>query len=128
MILEIYEPRVNQGDVLIMIVVLLVVLFPIINHSNKIIVWTIAIGIIRLTSMGVALIRYKEFASLHTYGNKITGFVLFAFPMFLSFIHTDVLMYMVCVLASISAIEELTIQLISSELQINISSLFSKRA
>lgn len=113
---------------MIMVVVLLVVLFPIINPSKKIIIWAIVIGIIRLTSMGVARIKYKTFASIHTYGNKISGLILFLFPMFLSFIHTDVLMYVICVLASISAIEELIIQLISSELQVNIPSLFRKKA
>lgn len=112
---------------MIMIVVLLVILFPIINPSNKIIVWTVVIGIIRLTAMSAALIKYKTFASLHTYGNKITGLILFLLPIFISFIHTDVVMYIICSVASISAVEELIIQLTSSKLQANIPSLFSKR-
>lgn len=113
---------------MIMVVVLLVVFFPIINPSNKIIIWTIVIGIIRLTAMGVALIKYKTFASLHTYGNKISGLILFLLPIFISFIHTDVAMYIICVVASISATEELIIHLTSSEIQVNKPSLFSKRA
>lgn len=113
---------------MIMIVVLLVVLFLIINPSNKIIIWTIVIGIFRLTAMGVAFIKYKTFASLHTYGNKITGLILFLFPIFISFVHSNVLMYIICVVASISATEELIIQLTSRKLQVNIPSLFCKRA
>lgn len=113
---------------MIMIVVLLVVLFPIINPSKKIIIWTIVIGIIRLTAMGVAFIKYKTFASLHTYGNKITGLILFLFPIFISFIHSNVLSNIICVVASISATEELVIQLTSRKLQVNIQSLFCKRA
>jgi len=120
--------RLDSIADMMMVVVLLVVLFPIINPSNKIIIWTIVIGIIRLTAMGVALIKYKTFASLHTYGNKISGLILFLLPIFISFIHTDVAMYIICVMASISAIEELIIQLTSSKLQVNIPSLFSKRA
>jgi len=113
---------------MIMIVVLLFMLFPIINPSNKIIIWIIVISIIRLTVMGVALIKYKTFVSLHTYGNKISGLILFLFPIFISFIHTDVVIYLICIVASISAIEELIIQLTSRELKVNIPSLFSKGA
>jgi len=125
---SVFGEKLDSIADMIMVVVLLVVLFPIINPSYKIIIWTIVIGIIRLTAMGVALIKYKTFASLHTYGNKISGLILFLIPIFISFIYTDAVMYIICVMASISAIEELIIQLTSRELQVNITSLFSKGA
>jgi CDP-diacylglycerol--glycerol-3-phosphate 3-phosphatidyltransferase len=106
--------------------VLLVVLYPIINPTTKIVIWIILIGIIRLISMVIVLKKYKTFAFLHSYGNKITGIVLFIFPLFLPYIHGTVLMYIICVIASVSAIEELIIQLTSSELQVNIKSIFTK--
>ncbi|MGV8983173.1 CDP-alcohol phosphatidyltransferase family protein [Clostridium sp.] len=112
---------------MIMTVVLLIVLYPIINPAIEIIIWIISIAIIRLAAMGIALKKYKTFASLHTYGNKITGIVLFIFPILLPFVHTRVLMYIICAVASISAIEELIIQLTSSKLQLNIQSIFEKR-
>ncbi|PLR75975.1 phosphatidylglycerophosphate synthase [Bacillus sp. V3-13] len=108
--------------------VLLVVLFPIVNPANEIIIWAISIGIIRLSSMVVAMKKYKTFVSIHTYGNKITGLVLFIFPILIAYINTDLLMYIICVVASISAIEELIIQVTSNELQVNRQSLFVKRA
>lgn len=110
---------------MIMSGVLLVVLFPIVNPATEII-WIISIGIIRLASMVVVLKKYKTFAVLHTYGNKITGIVLFIFPILLPYIHTTVLMYMICMVASVSAIEELIIQLTSSQLQLNRQSIFVK--
>jgi CDP-diacylglycerol--glycerol-3-phosphate 3-phosphatidyltransferase len=109
-----------------MVSVLLVVLYPIVNPATGIVIWIISIAIIRLGSMIVALKRYKTFASIHTYGNKITGIVLFTFPIWLFYMHTTVSMYIVCVVASISAIEELIIQLSSSELKVNRPSIFIK--
>ena len=111
---------------MIMIGVLLAVLYPIVNPAIEIIIWIILIGIIRVTSVGVAVKKYKTFAMLHTYGNKITGMGVFAFPILLPYIHTAALMYMICVVASISAIEELIIQLTSSVLQLNKKSIFVK--
>ena len=104
---------------MIMAAVLLVVLYPMVKPSTKIIIWISLIGIIRLASIAVALKKYKTFASIHTYGNKITGIVLFLFPVMLSYVNTTVLMYITCVVASLSAIEELILQLTSSELQLN---------
>jgi CDP-diacylglycerol--glycerol-3-phosphate 3-phosphatidyltransferase len=111
---------------MIMTGVLLLVLYPIVNPTTGIVIWIISIGIIRLVSMFVALKKYKVFAILHTYGNKITGIGLFIFPILIPYIHTTVLMYAICVMASISAIEELIIQLTSNELQVNRQSLFAK--
>jgi len=111
---------------LIMIVVLMIVLYPIINLTVQIIVWIVIIGIIRAVSMMVVFVKYKTFGILHTYGNKITGVVLFAFPLSLAFVQPDVLMYIICVVASISAIEELSIHLSSNELLANKKSIFAK--
>lgn len=76
--------------------------------------------------MMVVFVKYKTFGILHTYGNKITGVVLFAFPLSLVFVQPDVLMYIICVVASISAIEELFIHLSSNELLANKKSIFTK--
>lgn len=107
-----------------MIVVLMLILYPIINPPTKILIWIVIICVIRLTSAAVAMKKYKTFAMLHTYGNKITGFILFIFPMLLPYIHAIVLMYAICAVASLSALEELIIQLISNELQANRKSIF----
>lgn len=111
---------------MIMVGVLLVVFYPLVNLTTKIIIWVILIAIIRLASMVVAIKKYKTFASIHTYGNKITGVVLFIFPIWLSYMHTNMLMYIICIVAILSAIEELIIQLTSSELQVNRRSIFIK--
>ena len=111
---------------LIMVVVLIIVLYPIINPKVQIIVWIVIIGIIRVVSILVVFVKYKTFEILHTYGNKITGLVLFTFPLVLAFVQSDLLMYIVCLVASISAIEELLIHLWSNEFRTNKKSIFTK--
>jgi CDP-diacylglycerol--glycerol-3-phosphate 3-phosphatidyltransferase len=111
---------------LIMTGVLLLVLYSIINPATEVLIWIVLIGIVRLASMAVTLKKYKTYAVLHTYGNKVTGIVLFTFPMFLPYIHVTVLINIICVVASISAIEELIIQLTSKKLKLNRQSIFIK--
>ncbi|MBW9148145.1 CDP-alcohol phosphatidyltransferase family protein [Clostridium sp. CM028] len=115
---------------LIMVVILTIVLYPIINSiinpTVQIIVWVVIIGIVRVVSMIVVFVKYKTFGILHTYGNKITGLVLFAFPLSLAFSQSDVLMYIICMVASAAAFEELFIHLLSNELQANKKSIFLK--
>ena len=70
--------------------------------------------------------KYKTFGSVHTYGNKITGLFLFLFPILIPYINTTMPMYIICFVASISAIEELIIQLTSSQLELNKKSILVK--
>lgn len=112
---------------IIMVTIVLLILYPIVNPTMEVILWIVFIAIIRLASMLVALRKYKTFAILHTYGNKITGVALFSFPLLLPYFHLTVLMYIMCVVASLSAIEELIIQLTSSQLQLNKQSIFTAK-
>ena len=70
--------------------------------------------------------EYKTFVSLHTYGNKITGIILFGIPVFLLLINIDILLSIACTIASLSAIEELIIQVTSNELRVNARGLLDK--
>lgn len=111
---------------LVMVTVLIIILYPIINPSVQVLIWVIFIGIIRIASVIAAFFKYKTFCMLHTYSNKITGFMLFLFPMLLTAFQSDVLMYVICIIANISAIEELIIILLSSKPQTNRKSIFTK--
>jgi CDP-diacylglycerol---glycerol-3-phosphate 3-phosphatidyltransferase len=111
---------------MVMTGVLFVVLYPIVHLEAGIIIWIISIGFIRFVSIVVALKKHKTFAILHTYGNKFTGIVLFIFPIMLPVVSVTALMYIICFVASVSAIEELVIQLTSNQLQINKRSILTK--
>ena len=123
---SVFGAKLDSIADMIMIGVLLSLFYPIINPKIEIIICVILIGTIRLIAMIVALKKYKTFASIHTYGNKITGIILFLFPILILYIDTTILMYIICVVASISATEELIIQLTSYELQLNRQSIFKK--
>lgn len=116
--------KIDSVADMVMIGVLLVRLYPIIRPTTDIAVWIVLIAMIRLAAMVIALIKYKVLAMLHTYGNKITGMVLFLLPILLLCIDVTALMYICCIVASLSAIEELAIHLTSGELQINKKSIF----
>ena len=119
--------KLDSAADLIMIMVLMLILYPIINLTVEIIVWIVIIGIIRATSMIMVFIKYKTFGILHTYSNKITGTALFISPLAILFIQSDILlMYILCIVASISAIEEFLIHLSSKELEINRKSILTK--
>lgn len=112
----------------IVVCVILVKLIPIIEIPYRIIAWIIGIAVIRLTSLAVGYYRYRAFAFLHTYANKITGVLLFCFPLAFSFFGTaDTLICIVCIVASISAVEELAINIISKKLDLNIKSIIAER-
>lgn len=110
----------------IMVTVLLVVLVPIIKPSLMIIIWIIVIGLVRIASMIVAFVKYQTFASIHTYSNKVTGMILFLFPLLLLMGSRELLMAVICVVASLSALEEFVIQLTSRDLELDRKSFFVK--
>ncbi|WP_245671825.1 CDP-alcohol phosphatidyltransferase family protein [Desulfuribacillus stibiiarsenatis] len=111
---------------MVMVAVLLVILFPIIKPSELIIFWIIVIAIIRFSAMTVALMKYNVFISLHTYGNKITGAILFVFPLVIPYVPMNFLAYGIVIVASISAVEELFIQIMSRKLQVNRKHFFDR--
>lgn len=110
----------------IMIGVSLFTLYPFLGLTFGTILWIFIIGIIRITSVGIALRKFKTYASIHTYGNKLTGIILFVTPLFLPFIHHTIWTSFVCIVATLSAVEEIIIQITSSRLQLDRKGLFIK--
>ncbi|MCI1881395.1 MAG: CDP-alcohol phosphatidyltransferase family protein [Sporolactobacillus sp.] len=108
----------------VMCLVLISVLYVVVNPTTSILIWLLFIIVIRILSTMIVFVKYRTFAMLHTYGNKITGLLLFVFVLALPFVQTNWLLSVVCLMANLSAIEELLINLFSAELQLNKKSLF----
>lgn len=66
------------------------------------------------------------FGMIHTWGNKATGLFLFLYPFTLAANASGEALYALCALASITAVEELAIQLTSARYDGDRASLFSK--
>ncbi len=119
--------KLDTAADLIMFMILMLILYPIINLTVGIIAWIVIIGIIRAISIIMVFVKYKTFQILHTYSNKITGVVLFLFPLSIVFFQSDILlMYILCMVSSISTIEEFLIHLLSKKLETNRKSILAK--
>ncbi len=118
--------KLDSAADMILSAVLLMVLLPILHLDKPLFIYIGAVVLIRLTSIFLAYLRYKTFAVLHTYGNKLTGFLLFVSPLLLAFVLPKVVAYLLCTIAFISAAEEMIIHITSNELDANRKSLFFK--
>lgn len=103
-----------------------VVLIPVISIPTGILIWIALIAVIRIAALLVAYHKYHAFATLHTYANKATGLLLFCSIYLYNFVDINILGCIVCIAASIAAIEELIIHIKSKELSRNTIGIFSK--
>ncbi|MRN53538.1 CDP-alcohol phosphatidyltransferase family protein [Paenibacillus monticola] len=93
---------------------------------NKILIFLpliIITALIRCASLAIAAYKYHSFASLHTWGNKLTGFLLFITPLFILF-QLSALLWVVCLIAVLSAAEECIIHITSPKVDLNRRSIF----
>jgi CDP-diacylglycerol--glycerol-3-phosphate 3-phosphatidyltransferase len=111
---------------LVMVFILLYALYPLFQITALQVAWLIAIVILRGFSVIVTFVKFKTFAILHTYGNKLTGLLLFIMVPLLVFVDSGLLINMLCLTGSVSAVEELLIQLTSKELKVNRRSLLTR--
>lgn len=85
--------------------------------------WIILTAAIRGINLAIAAGKYRTFAILHTWGNKLTGFLLFFTPFLIAF-QLYPWLWPVCALAVLSAGEELILLLVSDKLDHDRRSLF----
>jgi CDP-diacylglycerol--glycerol-3-phosphate 3-phosphatidyltransferase len=110
----------------IMVAVMIIIYLPLIQLEVQMIIVILVIGCIRVISITVVLTKYKIFGILHTYANKLTGLLLFILPLLMPFLPIELLIYGVCVIAGISAIEELLIHILSTTFDANKKSIIIK--
>ncbi|HWP51676.1 MAG TPA: CDP-alcohol phosphatidyltransferase family protein, partial [Clostridia bacterium] len=109
------------------IAVVLLVFIPFFSFAARIVYWIAGIAFIRLSSLVVGYIRYRTFAGLHTYANKAAGLLLFLFPFLYQICGIKDALYLMLMTASVSAVEEIAIQLTSSSLNRDVKSIFIDR-
>ncbi|MEY8353451.1 CDP-alcohol phosphatidyltransferase family protein [Lachnospiraceae bacterium 54-53] len=110
----------------VFIAVMLFLLVPVLPFAPWMILWTAGIGMIRIGSWAAGFIKYRTFVSLHTYGNKTAGFVLFCFPLLWKLWGISTAVAVICTISSLSAIEELILQVTSRELHRNETTIFCR--
>ena len=81
------------------------------------------IAAVRLINLVIAAYKYHTFAIIHTIGNKAAGFLLFFAPIIIR-LKQPWALWLMCILAFLSALEETLIHITSNELEINRPSIF----
>jgi len=111
-----FGARLDSIADLIFYAILVWIFLPLITITTVDIVWVVAIALIRFGTLGLTYFKYKTFAFLHTYLNKITSFLVFFYPLVLSYVDIKVIL----VFATLSAVEELYIDMKANKLMTNI--------
>ena len=89
------------------------------------VIWIVAIGIIKLLSILVGYFKFNTYVSLHTYVNKSIGLLLFVgLPIYIIWNFCTAIVVLL-VIATLAAVEELLIIIISKSLDRNIKSIFN---
>lgn len=109
--------------------VMLIKILPVLWERLPKIIWCVVavILLIRLASYTVAAIKFRRFAAVHTYLNKVTGFSVFLLPYALLLSWEGVYSWIVCALALFSSLEELLIHLSRKEYPADAKTIFNKK-
>ena len=90
----------------IFFIVCLIRLVPKINIPVWLYIWIAVIAFLKLGVIAYGYIVYKEFIVYHSIMNKITSFLLFIFPLALSFFELKYNALVICVVATLASLQE----------------------
>lgn len=90
----------------VFVAVCMVKLLPIINLTVLLWIWIAVIAIIKVTNIVLGFVRRKKLVALHTVLNKATGTLLFLLPFTLQRVEPTYSFAVVCIIATIAAIQE----------------------
>lgn len=103
-------------------------LFSILWKKIPAVIWCIAFTTVavRLVSYALAAIKYKRFASLHTYMNKFTGFLFFLIPYTIKSGFFIAFAVLTCCVGTIATVEELVIHIKSKDYDSSVKTLLHR--
>jgi len=91
---------------LIFVVASMIILLPEIHIQWWLWIWGGMIAIVKFSNIILGYVSEKQFISLHTIMNKVTGLLLFLLPLTISFVELKYAAIVVCSVATFSAIQE----------------------
>lgn len=101
-----FGSRLDTAADIIFVAVCLIKLLPVLHVPVWLYLWIAIIALIKVANIAVGYIRQKEFISVHSMINKVTGGLLFVFPLTLAFIDLRYSAAVVCMVATAAAIQE----------------------
>lgn len=102
---------------------LIIVLLPVLNFTLEIYVLILIIVILKIASAIYCYIKFEKLSTIHSYLNKITGLLIILIPILLISAPSENLIAIICIIATIAAIEEFLIIRYSQYLDINCESI-----
>ena len=101
-----FGSKIDTAADLVFVTVSLIKLLPTIHIPRWLWIWGGIIAIIKIGNIIWGYISKKQFISLHTIMNKVTGLLLFLFPLIISFVELKYFAIVLCSIAIFSAIQE----------------------
>ena len=90
----------------VFVVVSLIKMLPAIHIPGWLWIWSGVIAIIKVTNIIWGYITKKQFISVHTVMNKVTGLFLFLLSLTIPFLEWNYIAVVICFIATFSAIQE----------------------
>ena len=101
-----FGSRLDTVADIVFVAVCLIKLLPVLQIPVWIYLWIAAIAVIKLSNIATGYIRQKKLTAVHSVMNKVTGGVLFLFPLTFTVIDMRCSAAVVCLLATAAAIQE----------------------
>lgn len=101
-----FGARLDTVADIVLVAVCLFKLLPVLDVPVWLCVWIAAIAFVKAANLAVGYIRQKKLISVHSILNKVTGGLLFIFPLTLAWIHFKYSAAVVCTVATVAAVHE----------------------
>lgn len=92
-------------------------MFPVLLEQLSMVIWYIGIGVVtlRIVTYLTAAWKFRRFAALHTYLNKLTGLAVFSIPYLMLVLDANIACIPAAALGFLSTLEELLMHLTSKQ-------------
>ena len=101
-----FGARLDTVADIVLVAVCLFKLLPVLDVPVWLCIWIAVIAMIKAANIAVGYLRQKRLISVHSVLNKLTGGLLFAFPLTLAFIDVRYGAAVVCAVATVAAVHE----------------------
>ena len=101
-----FGSRLDTIADIIFVAICLIKVLPVLDVPIWLYIWIAIIAFIKVANIAEGFFSRKEFISVHSIMNKVTGGLLFVFPLTLAFIDLKYSGAVVCIVATAAAIQE----------------------
>ena len=101
-----FGSRLDTIADIVFVAVCLIKLLPVLHVPVWLYIWIAVIAFIKVANIAVGFVGQKELISVHSMMNKLTGGLLFVFPLTLAFVDLRYSGAVVCIVATAAAIQE----------------------